>query len=107
MKLTGKCKEDFEKWCINNDNVNYKRILGVFSVALYGFWIDWRYLPQSMRYGILIDFFDSVGIYVNTMKFDNMYVGLCDQLLDKHFKTRQQARTEAIKKANEIYNTNN
>ena len=110
MKLTGKCREDFEKWYVKN------------SDSLY--YIDvFKELPESMQYGVYVDFFDSVGInidvchnYILDGKNDNIIVlGYYYELnaqpnihvsqdCEDH-KTRPESRAQAIEKANEIYNS--
>tara|TARA_R110000772_G_scaffold97878_1_gene197244 strand:- start:155 stop:481 length:327 start_codon:yes stop_codon:yes gene_type:complete len=105
MKLTGKCKEDFDKWF----EIEYS------SCAIYDYWIN-EDLGISMQYGVYVDFFDSVGISVNNKRVDfnnqtwfcsivnNNYIEIKNDLPINHFKTRTQARAAAIEKANEIYN---
>ncbi|MCP4053732.1 MAG: hypothetical protein GY739_11835 [Mesoflavibacter sp.] len=121
MKLTGKAKIEFEKWLIDshdtshNKNVLNGKIGQSFSECFYK-------LTESMQYGVLIDFFDSVGIIIDTQPFmdydEHVYTNIINWsaiviVLNKEpkegnyihdIKTRQEARTEAIKKANEIYN---
>jgi hypothetical protein len=81
MILTGKCKEDFEEWMLvnNNDLLKYseERYSEVISMSQL-----FKYLTDSMQYGVLVDFFDSV----------------------REKNTRQKSRTKEIEKANEIYN---
>ena len=81
MKLTGKCKEDFEEWMI----VNNKELLK-YSEERYSEVIDmsqlFKYLTDSMQYGVLVDFFDSV----------------------REKNTRQKSRTKEIEKENKRYN---
>ena len=102
MELTGKCKIKFrnylEKQTIENKLVSY------------GYDIFYQ-LPQSMQYGVYVDFFDSVSlnIYVKPLSnkkwsvyIDDYGVHIVDYYLVKD--TRQEAREEAIEKANEIYN---
>ena len=103
MKLTGKCKIDFEKYRL----INY--IFTEHEVRGSGCSI-WEYLDDNMKYGVYVDFFDSVDIFIQieTRIFDKEHpcyiysktvynrVGI--------FKTRQEARTAAITKANEICN---
>jgi hypothetical protein len=103
MKLTGKCKEDFERWYSNQ-----KYNLSATHNAGYhpNNYIDWFYtLPKSMQYGVYVDFFDSVGIDIeiyNTIHgFDFM---IKTNIFRGYFETRPEARTAAIKKANEIHN---
>ena len=103
MKVTGKCKEDFEKWRISKKD----------SYLKHCFFED---LDDSMQYGVLIDFFDSVGIRILIdMDFGNFvfnkfvlyieYKKNCFCNYGMNFKTRQEARTAAVKMANEIYNS--
>ena len=83
MKLTGKCKEEFNeyydemRW--NLDDMDFKN------------------LPESCQNALIIEFFDSMGIWKNT--FNNFYV--------KYFRnemTLTEATNAAIEKANSIYN---
>ena len=100
MKLTGKCKEAFKKWY--SENVEF------IGEVLY--LEEFYILPQSMQYGVYVDWFDSCGIYI-----DDSFDGLNNEfysctvhenkvsVLNKN-KTRHEARTKAIERANEIYN---
>ena len=109
MRLTGKCKEDFCYWWVGNP----KKIKGVSEAYYNG--EKFESLPYSMQYGVYLDFFDSVGIrIVIDIDFENevydkfaLYIeykkhSFCSYGMN--FKTRQEARTEGIEKANEIYN---
>jgi len=102
MILTGKCKVDFEKWRISKKDSYLKHCF-------------FEELEASMQYGVYIDFFDSVGIrLIIDMDFENevydkfaLYIEYkkhCFCNYGMNFKTRKEARAEAIKKANEIYN---
>jgi hypothetical protein len=105
MELTGKCKDDFEKW-YKSKNHHQRINLGMFNQ-----------LPIEFKYGLLIDFFDSVGIYISTMashshNFKPQYHGIdicvegngfCYDMDDAD-KDRNIARQKAIKKADDIYN---
>lgn len=109
MKLTGNSLEQFEKWykeCYDKENLPY--IQGFYASSF------------SIQYGVLIDFFDSVGIYVSNnhnidlycSKLDGAYYkidysnneGMPTIVMNK-FKTRPQARAKAIEMANEILNS--
>jgi len=102
--MKGKCKEEFDKWY----GLNYEAI-SLRSIDDY-FYIDGFYeLPDSMQYGVIEDFFDSVGIVINIVKtqnFDWRYITDLDggEYFDEYFKTRKEARKQAIEKATEIYN---
>jgi len=100
--LNGKAKEDFLKWCENDDN-------GIFS-------------DESMNYAnlaLIIHWFDSVGIiilpqhgfkgYYNEIKnYNDKSFGEFKTYLicgfEDNYKTRNEAVEKAIEKANEIYN---
>ena len=104
MKLTGKCKEDFEKW--------YTKPLRE-KVALHRSVEFFKTYTPSMQYGVYVDFFDSVDIDIDTkfcgyLKYDySIKDKISHGLLFTEYDwstTRQEARTKAIEKANEIYN---
>jgi hypothetical protein len=94
MKLTGKCKEDFEKWYFDNDKNVYIDLKSFYS------------LDESMQYGVYVDFFDSVGIDIDIFKTpEGKYLSAVEmEGNDNIHNTRQEARTAAIEKANELYN---
>lgn len=101
--LTGQCKLDFEKWSTtfwkDEQEDNYKdHMLNEFYQK-----------NMSMKFGVYQDFFDSVGIYVDTCKSaaETGYQVCCDNLYHYGYKTHNEARTAAINKANELYNQKN
>lgn len=112
MELTGKCKEDFEKWYAYEV---YPDVHHVFGMQEY-----YNAIPFSMQYSIYLDFFDSVGIsfYVTPLfnmenkkeythrleTFEYPLLDNCDLYVSYNHNTRHEARKEAIKSANEIYN---
>jgi len=115
MELTGKCKEDFEKWYslfIKKEGFsprnNMNEELDLFDE-----------FPDSMIFSVLVDFFDSVGIEINIKHIVNprwMYIisdpsrygfHLNDYLKNINCETLPESRTKAIEKAVEIYNSNN
>ena len=113
MKLTGQCKEDFEK-CYED---KYGVLPEDFSNECTFYELD-----DNMQYGVYVDFFDSVGIHVSmvysmtantevNMKeeyrysiifFDKIDTSICSISFTE--SSRQEARAKAIEKANEIYN---
>jgi hypothetical protein len=97
MQLTGKCKEDFEKWYL----IEFEKRSLPYS---QGFCLS----DNSIQYGVYVDFFDSVGIRLeciyDSYSSNEWYVGINCVSQKGSFKLRTDARTEAIKKANEIYN---
>jgi len=106
MELTGKCKEDFEKW--------FKEFHPFFELDSSEWYEDEKYwddLDDSMQYGVYVDFFDSVGseVYITNGLFD-IEIRQNRTLIDRSWgevATRHEARTKAIEKVNEIYNSNN
>jgi hypothetical protein len=115
MKLTGKCKEDFEEW-VGNQPYSISHDVGERQMNIVPLADMIEQLPKSMQYGVLVDFFDSVGVEIDIdidSKFRyevaeiNFYIYTELQTYDgydNHYSTRQEARTKAIEKANEIYN---
>jgi hypothetical protein len=121
MKLTGKCKEDFEKWYIViflKHSLKYyestdKTTMEFVRIDLKTFYTK----NESMQYGVYVDFFDSVGNEVSIiptqvsriLKFTfeiysnrrSLYPTNC---VYDNYKTRPEARTAAVEKADEIYN---
>ena len=91
MILTGKAKEDFIKTKIGNEISLFESMLPIYNNAL------------------IIEWFDSVGIYVNA-ELDYLHIVWFPTINndwnfeEREFGTRQEAIKEAIKKANEIYN---
>ena len=105
MRLTGQCEIDFKRWRISKKDSYLK---------------DWVFeeLMPSMQYGVYVDFFDSVKIVIElqihttpTMQGGSfrcirpsiLSVGKFYNV-GASFVVRDRARSEAIKKANEIYN---
>ena len=95
MKLTDKCKKDFEKW-YENEYLNNKD---------YPYWIilsDFYDISFSMQYGVYVDFFAET----KPKEMAQILLQIEYDYLIKHMDLNE-ARTEAILKANEIYNRNN
>ena len=106
MELTGKCKEDFEKWFI----LDFNNRIPAYLETKYAHedLKEFSTFNDSMQYGVYVDFFDSVGIRLeciyDSYSSNEWYVGINCISQKGSFKLRTDARTEAIKKANEIYN---
>ena len=112
MILTDKSDLDFGKYLISRiiKDKKLKDILMIIESQGYTFFD----LPFEMQYGVLVDWFDSVGmqIYIKSTpsKTWSIYIdNFGHHILTEYViaQTRQEARTEAIRKANEIYNLNN
>ena len=100
--LTGKCKEKFEEWLGNQDygmNVSY-------LVRAY------RSKNITLLWGVLLEFADSEGYYLNTPIIDNYksfdcYIMKGILLFELPVqKSRKEAQIEAIKEFNKLYNEN-
>ena len=106
MELTGKCKELFEKWFEEKyDNNNTSKVIMLQS--------EFNIIPFEMKFGVYVDFFDylQMQIYIKPTMSHKWSVYIDDfghHILTDYLtaETRQEARTEAIKKANEIINKN-
>lgn len=109
--LTDKCKADFEKWYDSyiikeEKNTHWIRLARYFE------------LPQSMQYGVYVDFFDQAGYDLVVFKWRDKYASNVYEIdgrrigedstigKDKGYATRQLARLNVIKQANTIYNEN-
>jgi len=103
MNLTGQAKEEFEKWLFGSLTFDY--------CEDYNEWF--RLTDLSMQYGVLVDWFDSVGIYIDVHKVFNLKEYrwwieddslMLEDFQSEAFNSRPQARAKAIEKANEIFN---
>lgn len=119
MELSGKAKEKFEGWCIQYFKDNLKDYSDEEWVTSKEMLIQfYEGVTDSMRYGVYVDFFNSVGIevFVKGFKFpvldkkeyyfiitDDMMCHLNNHLLNRT-KTRPEARTKAVEKANDLLN---
>ena len=112
MELTGKCKEEFEKWYI----ITYFKDLIPLSIQEHCAILEsFDDCFKSMKYGVLVDYFDSVKIH---LEIQNRVVGWNNKDIEYrpcyttqegvdfgiHFKTRPEARTAGIERANELSN---
>ena len=107
MILTGETKLDFERWLHSND-VLIKD--GIYDDTYLTDVFD--KLPLNLQYASIIEWFDSVGIYVNSSGLTLSKTFISDVSVNDNceynydgFRTRKEATEQAIKKANEIYNT--
>ena len=108
MKLTGKCKEEFEKWYV----ITYFKDSMPLSIQEHCAILEcFDDCFKSMRYGVLVDYFDSVGVYISldwykchNPGYEYFETDINNYTLNERFNTRPEARTEAIEKANELRN---
>ncbi len=100
MILNGKAKEEFFNW-LDNQGVN-----GI-DISNWEF-EKFHSLSNVSKNSLIIEWFDSIGIYITSDYFE-LNKGFYSEILNENFAivkpTRQEALTEAIKKANEIYNS--
>ena len=119
LELTGKCKESFEKWYTKDISDDFIVQVSRGELSKENTLTPFYSLTGSMKYGVCVDYFDSVGLELVVHKFKNKYVAsvfveqepLRSQLDDEEIKcnkkgynSRPEARTKAIEKANEIFN---
>ena len=99
MELTGKAKESFIDYLDKTNQIKIEK--GILN-------LHWQDLPEKFKNALIIEWFDSVGIYITSDYFE-LNKGFYSEILNENFAivkpTRQEALTEAIKKANEIYNS--
>ena len=106
MKLTGQASIKFEEWYRINDNefcVGYPNGDDDDNMCE-----DFYDLPNSYQYGVYVDFFDSVEVFIEVARYNILNKFYC-MLNDSSYKpdiyiTRNEARREAIVRANEILN---
>lgn len=108
MKPTNKCKEAFEDWLRRTQD--WETYLEC--------WDDFCSYPESMQFGVYVDFFHSVGMHVFISPyFEPIMEGcriknyrpevFCKRRIyncGSSFRNLQQARAAAIEKANQLYN---
>tara|TARA_R110000782_G_C14515250_1_gene380411 strand:+ start:18 stop:335 length:318 start_codon:yes stop_codon:yes gene_type:complete len=105
MELTGKAKEEFEKW--------YDEKHGTCNNLLcYNSLYD---LPKSMQWGVYQDWADILGYDMVTqasIEQDKYWFSLWHQdeqyehFNEEYFTTREQVRNAAVEKLNELINNN-
>lgn len=113
MILTGKTEEDFFNW-LDNQGAN-----GI-DISNWEF-EKFHLLSNVSQNSLIIEWFDSVGIYIELKRFchglkfrfwnyviSNSNGAHLNNFLEVEIEndSRQEAMEQAIKKANEIYNSN-
>ncbi len=99
MELTGKCKEDFEKWYDLSDITTHWRV--------------WEFMCDSMKYGVYVDFFEANNIFIwvehnEIARLWHYWIStkpMSNDINCQSIYTLHEARTTAIEKANELYNS--
>jgi len=95
--LKGQAKKHFEKWLKGSYNG--------YSVDFY------LSLPKAFQYGVIVDWFDSMGIQIEIIISNSNYAIQIFKVNNNYpmysvgeWETRTQARQKAIEQANTIYN---
>lgn len=90
-KLTGKCREKFIFWmCKNNEYVR---------------WHEYETMPECALNALIIEFFDSVGIYISVVReFECFESYVNSKCVSVYSESRTEATNASIEKANVIYN---
>ena len=102
MELTGKCKEEFNKWLPHS--------IEVLTLGLDG---RFETFPEAMKYSVYVDFFDEESKYrLNLNTTDTSFYWKLKIIggdkgvmgFSGFTNTREQSRIEIINKANDLYN---
>jgi len=111
MKLTGKCKIEFENWILNNkSNHDSARMIKIFNQK--DLFVSYLGIGETFLNALIIEFFDSVGIkiLIDTLHFQNWFfykiknnINIIEDIIV--YNSRIKATNKAIIKANEIYNS--
>lgn len=114
MILTGKAKDDFEKWYFENhcsSSLKFDELLPHHREEIFG----WLYTKAGdiVLFSFILDWLDSVSIHVGVFPYLELMKGgknanvfrvyLCYSL-HSVWANRQEATRAAIESANEIYN---
>ena len=99
MKLKGKAKELFEEWYIKESYTEE-----MYSLTL----VEYFYvMPEAFQWGVYVDFFDSLGIEIDIFRGDSSMmwrVMIGYEIDEQGLNSRQEARTKALEKAQEVVN---
>ena len=98
MELTGKAKESFIDYLDKTNQIKIEK--GILN-------LHWQDLPEKFKNALIIEWFDSVGIYIT---FDYLDLNKCFYSEISNYNSfsivgnRQECAKNSILKANEIYN---
>ncbi len=111
MLLKGKSQEDFWNWYLLPETLKEHKLSSVYKyLNNKGIITEWLAMPETCQNAIIIDWFDTVGIFISP-KITDLTSGfevtkgreIC--IIDFTAKNRKQAIKKAILEAMEIYNT--
>ena len=106
--MEGKCKEKFEEWYLDECVNISKAPIDIRNIELDRFYEN---MPCE-QWGVIQDFADSVGYYLEVFSDDVLdlpygsQISISENIIwwGKVFKTRQETRTAAIEKLNQLIN---
>ena len=102
------CLKNWQKNYVLNKNLGHDSEVLISVYNQETLFINYNNVKETLLNALIIEWFDSVGIYITSDYFE-LNKEFYSEILDSNFAivkpTRQEALTEAIKKANEIYNT--
>lgn len=103
--VTGKNKEQFEKWYVDFYNKSFPRSNYANARSAKGFVMEMFYTdkPFEMRLGVYLAYYDSLGESINVNSYNNSSHFENGYTLKKH-KTRNEAYKEAFKQADKQIN---
>ena len=96
MKLTKHAKEEFEKWYQSKEQDHY-----------YEFLDEFNRLSNSMKFGVFLDWFDSVGVEIYFQCDETLIIFENHEPCDipfRQFDTRNEAQTKAIELSSDLFN---
>lgn len=94
-------KTDFDAWLLD-----WSTEAGCENpITMRSLYSDFGGLPKSMQWGVRVDFFDSVGIYIDIYyeESDTFYFRINEKLNIKWYESRKEARKKALEQAEKIY----
>jgi hypothetical protein len=113
MELTGNCRKAFEKWYI----ITYFNHLALplSTQERFGILDSFYGCFEAMRYGVYVDFFDSLGTRIDLISvgeptmsgfkfFGYRFLINGFKVNSTYTKTRRKVRTKSIKEGNKLYN---
>jgi len=109
--LIGKAKKDFYKWY--KENIHISKLDTFFNQEKAKDLFQIHFISQSETFknAIVIEWLDSVGIYVEITRLDTDNPALCwfysvqgSEINKEPLNTRNQATIKAIEEAVKIYN---
>ncbi|MGJ1205680.1 hypothetical protein [Sphingobacterium lactis] len=108
MELTGKAKEAFEQWVLYmHHEIRFRSLIKIHNQR--DLFVSYDDIPGDFLNTLIIEWLDSVGIYVSIEYIYGEHFSCCVEALEQteftNGDTRQQATEKAIEMAVEIYNS--